>query len=190
MKKKRYGKSDTKRGYTATEINNAINRFLNTTDGKRIYKYAKIAYFENTNEKLTLNEFKRLIRVNTKSALKEASEKISTFAEMTGRGSKLTLKKAIEDVAVYQYASQDIKEGRYVRELIKMDKTLNQKYGQLAGKESLQYIGDIKYMGSEDKTQIFYNQKKGIWIYKEFSPKDGTFSTIEITKENRFGIAA
>lgn len=119
-----------------------------------------------------------------------ASEDISTFAEMSGRGSKLTLKKAVEDAAVYNFATQDIKEGRYVRELIKMDKTLNQKYGQLAGKESLQYIGDIKYMGSEDKTQIFYNQKKGIWIYKEFSPKDGTFSTIEITKENRFGIAA
>lgn len=38
MKKTRYGKSNTKRGYTTTEINNAINRFLNTTDGKRLYR--------------------------------------------------------------------------------------------------------------------------------------------------------
>ena len=34
------------------------------------------------------------------------------------------LKKAVEDAAVYNFATQDIKEGRYVRELIKMDKTL------------------------------------------------------------------
>ena len=137
------------KNYSAKQINNAIEKYMKSPEGKKLIydekkRYAAAPKYDPTEpEKLTNRDILREIRQRTKEYLTKRDD---PFYNLLGIGKNINLHDAVKTAADDLYRDRDWHNSNYILNKIKLNEEKKKEYRIMQGWTHKAKVEDIKYI--------------------------------------------